>query len=235
MHRYDAHAALPNRARDLAGPPPSHVARGPSPPPKRASIMPPNAPQDSVALARSGPQATAFDGGVLDAYALRWPGESAIVHAFAALLAEQAHGFRRERLAGHFTASAFLVDRGGTRTLLTHHRKLGRWLQPGGHADGDCDLQAVALQEAREETGLPGLRIEPGIFDLDRHWIPAHKGVPAHWHYDARYLVRAGAVEDYIVSEESHDLAWRDIAALADDPDADASLRRMASKWLART
>jgi 8-oxo-dGTP pyrophosphatase MutT (NUDIX family) len=170
----------------------------------------------------------------LDAYRAAWPAEAACVVLFDELLADSADAYRRERLAGHFTASAFVVDRSGTRTLLTHHRKLGLWLQPGGHADGECDLTAVALQEAREETGLPGLRLEPGLFDLDRHWIPEHKGVPGHWHYDVRYVVRAGEVEAFVVSEESHDLAWRDIAALAADDNADASLRRMARKWLAR-
>ncbi len=170
----------------------------------------------------------------LDAYRAAWPAEAAVVEDFAALASDPGEPYRRERAAGHFTASAFLVDRTGRRTLLTHHRKLGLWLQPGGHADGERDLAAVALQEAREETGLPGLRLEPGLFDLDRHWIPEHTGVPAHWHYDARYVVRAGEVEAFVVSAESHDLAWRDIAVLADDPDADASLRRMARKWLAR-
>src|SRR3546814_17729493 len=65
--------------------------------------------------------------------------------------------------------------------------------------------------------------------------IPEHKGVPAHWHYDVRYVVVAGRDEDFAVSEESLDLAWRDIAAVAEDTSADESLRRMAAKWLART
>src|SRR3546814_2817239 len=96
------------------------------------------------------------------------------------------------------------------RVLLTHHRKLDRWLQLGGHADGDRDLARSALREAEEESGLSGLRVVPGIFDLDRHMIPEHKGVPAHWHYDVRYVVVAGRDEDFAVSEESLDLAWRD-------------------------
>src|SRR3546814_3876147 len=83
-------------------------------------------------------------------------------------------------------------------------------------------------------SGLSGLRVVPGIFDLDRHMIPEHKGVPAHWHYDVRYVVVAGRDEDFAVSEESLDLAWRDIAAVAEDTSADESLRRMAAKWLAR-
>ena len=170
----------------------------------------------------------------LDRYRARWPAEAATVDLFLALLAEGGEAFRRERLAGHFTASAWVVAADGARTLLTHHRKLGLWLQPGGHADGDTELPRAALKEAEEETGLPGLRIESGIFDLDRHWIPEHKRVPAHWHYDVRYVVRAGADEAFVVSEESHALAWREIAELAQEEAADASVRRMAQKWLSR-
>ncbi|WP_149193373.1 NUDIX hydrolase [Luteimonas suaedae] len=170
-----------------------------------------------------------------DAYAARWPQEADCVALFIALAGDARQDpFTRGRLGGHFTASALLLSGDGRRTLLTHHRKLGLWLQPGGHADGDRDLARVALREAEEETGLSGLTLEPGIFDLDRHWIPEHKGVPAHWHYDVRYVIRAGDDEAFVVSEESHALAWRDLATLVDDSAIDASLRRMARKWLTR-
>ena len=140
----------------------------------------------------------------------------------------------RSLTIGHFTGSAWLVSRDGERVLLTHHRKLDRWLQPGGHADGDGNLARVALREAEEESGLSGLQVEPAVFDLDRHAIPARGDEPEHWHYDARFVVRATDSEDFIVSEESHALAWRRIDELAEDSDADASLRRMAQKWLRR-
>lgn len=170
-------------------------------------------------------------------YRRRWPGEAGVVTMFEELLAARddtpaSNPFMRERLAGHLTASSWLVDRSGHRVLLTHHRKLDRWLQLGGHADGDIDLARVALREAEEESGIDGLALEGGLFDLDRHWIPERGDVPGHWHYDARYVVRAGASEDFVVSAESLDLAWRDIEAIAEDPEADASLRRMARKWL---
>jgi len=170
----------------------------------------------------------------LESYARRWPQEAEVVALFMELLGDRASAFLRARLAGHFTGSAWLVDRSGSRVLLTHHRKLDRWLQLGGHADGERDLAIVAMTEAEEESGLTGLTVEPTIFDLDRHWIPEHKGVPAHWHYDVRYIVHVGANEEYVVSDESHDLAWREIASLADDEAADPSLRRMARKWLDR-
>ena len=169
----------------------------------------------------------------LDFYEQRWPDESPTVEAFRELLADSQNPFQRERLAGHFTSGAWLVSADGARILMTHHRKLERWLQLGGHADGDRDMAQVALKEAEEESGLPGLSVEAGdIFDLDRHWIPERKGVPGHWHYDVRYVVRAGSDENYSVSDESHDLAWRPIAEVAQDPDE--SLSRMARKWLGR-
>jgi len=166
-------------------------------------------------------------------YRARYEDEASTIDGFDALLRSEENPFVRELLAGHLTASAWLVSSDGTRVLLTHHRKLDRWLQLGGHADGDRNLARAALREANEESGLDGLRVEPDIFDLDRHWIPEHKGVPAHWHYDVRYVVRASTDEEFVVSDESHALAWRDIDALADDASVDASLRRMARKWLA--
>jgi len=166
--------------------------------------------------------------------------ESACPEAAAtvALFREFGHGhpdaFERACVPGHYTGSAWLVSADGGRVLLTHHRKLDRWLQPGGHADGDTDLARVALREAEEETGLTGLELEPGIYDLDRHRIPARGADPEHWHYDVRFVVRALGSEQFTVSDESHALAWRPVADVADDASADESVRRMALKWLAR-
>lgn len=172
---------------------------------------------------------------LLHRYRQRWPGEAATVRAFEALLAEPDAPFTRERRGGHFTGSAWLVDASGTKVLLTHHRKLRRWLQLGGHADGDNDLAQVALREASEESGLTGLLVEPEVFDLDRHWIPERGDEPGHWHYDVRHVVRTGSDEAFVVGEESLDLAWRSIVAIIQDDASDESLRRMAAKWLSRS
>lgn len=167
-------------------------------------------------------------------YRDQWQGEADGVDQFELLLRTQPHAFERSSPAAHFTGSAWLVSADGSRVLLMHHRKLGRWLQPGGHADGERDLAAVALREACEETGVIGLTVDDAIFDLDRHRIGARGLEPEHWHYDVRHVVRAGADESFVINAESLALAWRPIAQVAADESLDASLRRMARKWLAR-
>lgn len=116
----------------------------------------------------------------------------------------------RACVPGHLTGSAWIVDAARERTLLTHHLKLEKWLQLGGHADGDGDLLAVALREGREESGLESLRaVSAEIFDVDRHWIPARKTDPAHWHYDIRFMTEANPEEPLVRAvNESKELAW---------------------------
>jgi 8-oxo-dGTP pyrophosphatase MutT (NUDIX family) len=167
-------------------------------------------------------------------YAAGYPEHALLAQQFVDFSRAGLRAFERSHGGGHFTGSAWLVSADGQRVLLTHHRKLGRWLQLGGHADGDTDLASVALREAQEESGLADLVVEPAIFDLDRHRIPARGDELEHWHYDVRYVVRATDSEAFAISEESLALAWRSIRDIANDASADASLRRMAGKWLAR-
>jgi 8-oxo-dGTP pyrophosphatase MutT (NUDIX family) len=171
----------------------------------------------------------------IDAYAIGHADERETVALFRAFMRDHADAAQRELTIGHLTGAAWLVSADGRRVLLTHHRKLQRWLQLGGHADGDADLVAVALREAEEESGLRDLAIEREIFDLDRHWIPDHGAVPGHWHYDLRYVVRCCGDEQFAVSEESLALAWRDIDTMIGSPEYDESLQRMARKWRARS
>ena len=114
----------------------------------------------------------------------------------------------RACLAGHFTASALVLHADAQRALLTHHRKLKRWLQLGGHCDGEANPARAALIEANEESGIEGLRINPKPIDLDIHSIPARPGEPEHLHLDLRYLVYAPEGAREVISEESIDLAW---------------------------
>lgn len=158
-----------------------------------------------------------------------------LVEPFLELLDRRPRALERDEWHdGHLTGSAWLVSADNRRTLLTHHRKLGIWVQPGGHADGDADLGRVSLREATEESGLDGLALQPDIFDVDRHAITERDTTPGHVHYDVRFVVRATVDEAYVVGDESLDLAWRSIADLPDDPMIDASVQRMARRWLAR-
>lgn len=156
--------------------------------------------------------------------------DRACVERLAAFVRQEPHCFERHCPQGHITGSAWVVDPTGRRVLLTHHRKLNLWLQLGGHADGDSDVSAVALREAKEESGIEDLSpVGAGILDVDIHPIPARPGEPAHLHYDVRFAFRANRT-DFRVSGESHSLEWVEIDRLQERT-AELSMARMALKW----
>ncbi|WP_367871073.1 NUDIX hydrolase [Luteolibacter sp. Populi] len=167
----------------------------------------------------------------LAAYRETHPLETETIDRFTAFIRGNPDCFERSLLEGHVTGSAWIVDASGHKILLTHHRKLDAWLQLGGHADGDPDVPAVALKEAREESGLEDFEVtDTAIFDLDIHLIPERKGIPEHWHYDVRYVLRPTGSTTYIVSDESHDLRWVPLDEMA-SLTTDDSMLRMLQKW----
>ncbi|MGD9530697.1 NUDIX hydrolase [Pseudonocardia sp.] len=148
------------------------------------------------------------------------PGQEALRHALLAFLdARPDDACDRSCVPGHLTASALVLDAGGTWTLLTLHPRVGRWVQLGGHCEpGDATLCAAALREATEESGLTGLEIDPEPLHVDVHPVTCSLGVPTR-HLDVRYLVRAPAGAVPRISDESLDLRWWPLDALPDDSD----------------
>jgi 8-oxo-dGTP pyrophosphatase MutT (NUDIX family) len=142
--------------------------------------------------------------------------------------------FERANREGHVTGSGWIVSADRSHYLLTHHRKLGRWLQLGGHADGDPDPARVALREAREESGMQQFELvqrggELLPLDVDVHLIPAGPGEPAHLHHDVRYLLIAGPGQALVTSPESVELRWFPLDSI--EPLAgEVSLLRMARR-----
>jgi len=156
--------------------------------------------------------------------------EASMRDDLVAFLRRTAEPFSRTTLEGHVTGSAWIVDRGATAAVLLHHRKLDRWLQPGGHADGDPDVHAVALREAVEETGLASLvPATEAVYDVDVHDIPARGAEPVHKHYDLRFAFFADRAETPPGNLESHAVRWVDLADL-DRYAVDDSVRRLAAK-----
>jgi 8-oxo-dGTP pyrophosphatase MutT (NUDIX family) len=141
----------------------------------------------------------------------------------------------RECMPGHLTGSGLVVHATSGRVLLNHHRKLDRWLQFGGHFDGEQLPAAVALREGREESGLNDLRLAPLAppapvpFDVDVHTIPARGAQPEHLHLDIRYLLLTDSPEMAAPSAESHTIRWFDFAQTQALP-LTSELRRMIEK-----
>jgi len=133
---------------------------------------------------------------------------------------------------GHLTGSAVVVDAAGERVLVLLHTKLQRWLQPGGHADGDHELAGVALREATEETGIEGLEVVLPAIDLDVHEVDHGDALGDHLHLDLRFLVLAPADAVVVGNHESQGLRWVTVDELEDLAD-EAGLVRLARLGLA--
>lgn len=170
----------------------------------------------------------------LSTYATAHPERRSTAEEMMSFIRETPDCFARSCRAGHLTGSAWLLHPDGERVLLTLHHKLQRWLQPGGHADGEGDMLHTALREAEEESGIPGIvPLRTDIFDLDIHAIPARPdaGEPAHLHYDVRYLLQAPH-ERFHLTPESDELRWWTAGEISAHRELfDASVLRMLQLW----
>jgi beta-phosphoglucomutase family hydrolase len=162
--------------------------------------------------------------------------EAAMIDATRNFVRSNQRCFERSCQKGHVTGSAWVIDRERSHALLTHHAKLGKWLQLGGHADGEADVMHVALREAAEESGLRSLHpLCRDIFDIDVHQIPARAAEPAHLHYDIRFLLEADRQEPFTISTESRALAWVDLDRISELNATESILRMVRKTHVLRT
>lgn len=167
-----------------------------------------------------------------DARALlvRWappdPQQQALAREYVDHLDAHPDAMWRTCAPGHITGSALVVDEDRTRTLLTLHPRLGRWVQLGGHCEaGDPTLRAAAEREAREESGIARVRLSEWPLRLDRHALTCSGGPSVH--LDVQFLAVVDRDAQAVVSDESEDLRWFDLAGLP--ADLDASVRALVA------
>lgn len=153
-------------------------------------------------------------------------GQASLREAFLGLLAARPDACARSCEPGHLTASALVLSADERHVLLTLHPRVGAWLQLGGHCEpADETLAGAALREATEESGIPGLTIEPTPVHVDVHPITCSLGVPTR-HFDVRFVVRAPADAQPVRSDESLDLRWWPVDDLP-DPTGESGLAEM--------
>lgn len=158
--------------------------------------------------------------------------QDSLRHAVLAFVEARDDACRRECVPGHVTASALVLDHTGSRVLLTLHRRLGRWVQLGGHCDDDdADLVSAALREATEESGVDGLRMEPELAAVHVHPVVCSLGVPTR-HLDLQFVAHAPAGAQIAISDESEDLRWWPAGALPEG--SDHALAYLVSRAIGR-
>lgn len=145
--------------------------------------------------------------------------EQSVREAMLAFVGSAPRGCLREHAPGHITASAVVFSHDRGEVLLTLHPRVGRWIQLGGHCEeSDDSVQAAALREATEESGIAGLVLEPGLYGAQAHPITCSLGRPTR-HLDLLFRITApeGAVP--VRSSESTDLRWWPVDGLPEDAD----------------
>ena len=162
--------------------------------------------------------------GKLHAYLPESPEEIISKERFIDFVKAHRDCFERDCKPGHMTASAWIVNFDNNQFLLTLHKKLRKWVQLGGHSDGDPNSLNVAIREAQEESGIQNFHIvSHAIFDLGIHYF-AHE----HTHYDICFLLQvADSNKSISISEESLDLQWFSKLPSTFEP----NLYRMFKKW----
>lgn len=165
-------------------------------------------------------------------YEPKAPEEIVYKKSIVQFVQEHENCFERSLQAGHITASCWLLNNDESHALLMHHAKLNIWVQLGGHADGDHDLLRVAIKEAQEESGIDTIiPAHEDIFDIDIHLVPPHKNIPAHYHYDIRFLLKVVGDANFVQNSESKALQWFD-KNKTNLPTQEFSITRMFDKWI---
>jgi 8-oxo-dGTP pyrophosphatase MutT (NUDIX family) len=155
------------------------------------------------------------------------PAQDSLRHAVLAFVRARTDACLRECEPGHITASTLVLDASGEQVLLCLHRRLGRWVQLGGHCeDDDADIVAAALREATEESGIASLRIAPEPVALHVHPVTCSLGLPTR-HLDLQFVARAPAGAQIAISDESEDLRWWPADAL---PGSDHALEYLVAQ-----
>ena len=148
---------------------------------------------------------------ILNKYKSVYIDEVETCNKFISFVEDNPRCFENDLESGHVTGSSLVVDENIEFTLLTHHAKINKWLQFGGHSDGSSDVIQTGFREAQEESGLTKLRFIPGheeVIDIDIHEIPQKGSSPLHYHYDVRIILQADINEPFSISSESKDLKW---------------------------
>ena len=170
---------------------------------------------------------------MLKRYAERYSDEADVADRIERLVISRADCFERTCRPGHITGSAWVLSHDRRSCLLVHHAKLNRWLQPGGHADGQTNVAEVARREAQEETGLVDLELIAEPLDIDVHLIPprldrdGNQIEDAHEHHDIRFLLVAAPGQKLVLSDESHELRWFSHEEVLEVTDEESVLRML--------